>query len=455
MPLNVTRGKAQKLIDKFRQLPKKTVAIITGVVVCAVAGGGVWAFTYGPMASLQAESGTLSGGTTMVADGGASGGSVIKFGSNTPAGTCPVANRLTINAGNQSSYPAYSIGTQVYVPDGPDPWRDGTDTIGGCFPGPNNTGVPTGTTLTDYVSTIPHRSEDPGHLNDNFYWPEEDTCYIKAPNTVIDSKTVNCSLRIRSKNVQIKNSYVEGVIYIDDAWCEGTGSGTSSFVLTDSTVFNPNPYGGRTLGLCDYTVIRSKLSGGPSVGVCSNCTIKDSYMYLDDSSADPVDGIRHNSVMRVGANANLEHNTWQCLVKTYENTGTTSDPTEESGCSANQTAYSHDGLVPSNSTIKRNFYMTTSGGYCGWGGSTSGADNQADGVHDVRFIENIFQRKNMPIVNGTTGAVSYTGTNCGLYGPMSNFYDRPGNVWQCNRWDNGDELQSDMVNPTYATLIRC
>jgi hypothetical protein len=178
-------------------------------------------------------------------------------------------------------------------------------------------------------------------------------------------------------------------------------------------------------------------------------------MYLDDSSADATNGIQHNSVVRVGANANLIHNTMQCHIKSYDNTGTTSDPTESSGCSANQTAYSHDGLVPHNSTLKRNFYMSTSGGYCAWGGSTSGENNLSDGVHDLKFIENIFQRKNLKHLNATSGAITNTGTNCGVFGPVANFYDRTGNVWQCNRWDNGAEFVSPLSNPVRATNISC
>lgn len=403
----------------------------------------------------ESETGARTGNSRLVADTTASGSSAIKFGES-GVEVCPVADRLTVTAGNQAEYPTYALGTQVYVPEGPDPWRDGTDTLGGCFPGPNNTGVPQGTVLTDYVASIPARNSDPGHLNDNFYYTSEGTCYIKAPNTVIENKEINCNLRIRSKDVQIKNSLVNGVLFIDDTWCEGSGNGTSSFTLTDSTVFNPSAYGGRTLGLCDYTVVRSKVYGGPSVGVCTNCTIKDSYLYLNETSSDTINGINHNSVIRIGANANLIHNTLQCLVPSYENTGTTSDPTESSGCSANQTAYSHDGLIPHNSTIKRNFYMSTSGGYCAWGGSTSGEHNLGDGVHDLKFIENIFQRKRIQYLeNGTTGTIGYTSTNCGIFGPVANFYDRPGHVWQCNRWDNGAEFVSPVANPTYTTNISC
>lgn len=405
--------------------------------------------------SFQLETGSRSGKVSSVSDTSASGTSAIKFGQSAVVEACSVPNRLTVTSGNQSDYPAYSIGTEVYVPGGPDPWRDGTDSLGGCFPGLDNTGVPDGTVLTDYVASLPARNEDPGHLTENFYYPNEGTCYIKAANTVIENQEVNCTLRIRSKNVQIKNSEINGVIYIDSSWCEGSGNGTSSFTMTDSTVFNSSAYGGRTIGQCDYTIIRSQLHGGPSVAQCVNCTIRDSYMYLDDTSADTINGINHNSVVRIGANANLIHNTFQCLVPVYTNTGTTSDPTEESGCSANQTAYSHDGLAPNNSTLQRNFYMTTNGAYCAWGGSTSGENNLSDGVYNVKFIENIFQRKSMRMVHGTTGAVGYTGTNCGTSGPLANFYDRPGHVWQCNRWDNGAELASPVSNPVYMSNISC
>lgn len=428
---------------------KKHFLIVSAVI--ALLFGGVAMAATNVFHSQEVDTATRIGGTVVV-DTSASGGSAVKFAA---AGTCPVATKLTINSGNQSSYPAYSLGTQVWTPDGPDPWRDGTDTLGGCFPGSSNTGAPAGTVLSDYVASIPARNVDAGHLNDNFYYTDERTCYIKAPNTVIENQEINCSLRIRSKNVQIRNSQVNGIIYVDSAWCEDSGDGTSSFTLTDSTVSIPGPYEGRGVSVCDFTVLRSKIHGGPSSASCSNCTIRDSYMYLDDASADETYGIMHNSVVRVGPRANLIHNTFQCHIKSYENTGVSSDPTEASGCSANQTAYSHDGLIPYNSTIKRNFYMTTSGGYCAWGGSTSGENNLGDGVHDLKFIENIFQRKNLPVLNATDGSVSYTGTNCGTFGPIANFYDRPGNVWQCNRWDNGTELTSPVSNPTYGTNIGC
>ena len=55
----------------------------------------------------------------------------------------------------------------------------GSDGRGGCFPGPDNTGVPVGTVLTPYTGP----------------------CTITVANTVIDSKIISCELLIRANNV--------------------------------------------------------------------------------------------------------------------------------------------------------------------------------------------------------------------------------------------------------------
>ncbi len=81
----------------------------------------------------------------------------------------------------------------------------GADGFGGCWPGPANTGVPSGTALTTYTGP----------------------CRITANNTVIDSKIVNCSLTIAAQNVTIRNSRINGTIY---------GGGGASFSVVDSEV---------------------------------------------------------------------------------------------------------------------------------------------------------------------------------------------------------------------------
>ena len=313
--------------------------------------------------------------------------------------SCDSTERVTVTELNQSEYPAYPVDTKVYVPGGVDPW-------GGCFPGPNNTGVPVGTELTEYTGP----------------------CTITEPNTVIDGKIINCWLDIRAKNVTIRNSHVNGRVHIDSDRCN-----TASFTITDSTVVTDSLIT-RALMYCSYTAERVNLSGGGSMAMCSNCTIRDSYLH---SPMEDPEGKAHNSTVRIGANATIEHNTLYCNVKSY---AATDGSGETSGCSANQTGYSHDGLPPYNSTLKRNFYVATNGGYCAYGGST-GAPG-ADQVHDVKFIENVFQR-------GKDAAWQWSPTAyiCGGYGPITSLdLSRPGNEFTGNTWDNGKPVTTEQTD---------
>src|SRR5262245_6136863 len=98
------------------------------------------------------------------------------------------------------------------------------------FPGPNNTGVPAGTALTTYSGP----------------------CTITVPNTVIDAKTVNCDLAIRTNGVQIKRSWINGVVNDD----ENAGFG---FTISDSRV-NATPGAARqvtAVGNDNFPVLRS------------------------------------------------------------------------------------------------------------------------------------------------------------------------------------------------------
>lgn len=313
--------------------------------------------------------------------------------------TCDSTERVTVTELNQSEYPAYPVGTKVYVPGGADPW-------GGCFPGPNNTGVPVGTQLTAYTGP----------------------CTITTPNTVIDGKVVDCWLDIRAKGVVIRNSHVNGRVHIDSDRCD-----TASFTITDSTVVTDSIIT-RALMYCSYTAERVNLSGGGSMATCSSCTIKDSYLH---SPMEDPEGKAHNSTVRIGANANIVHNTLHCAVKSN---AATDGSGETSGCSANQTGYSHDGLPPHDSNLTRNFYAATNGGYCGYGGSTGGAGEGQ--VHDVKFIENVFQR-------GKEAAWQWSPTSyiCGGYGPITSLdLSKPGNEFTRNTWDNGKPVTTEQTD---------
>lgn len=374
------------------QYTLRSKAALFTVFLAAIAGGVVYA-AVNVFTDFQAETGSRTGSVAVVSDASASGGAAVTFG-QAATGTCTIAGRLTITITNQADYPAYPTGTQVYVPDGADPW-------GGCFPGPSNTGVPAGTVLTNYTGS----------------------CTITTANTVIDSKTVNCGvLDIRAQGVLITKSHINGRVYIDTDRCN-----TASFTIRDSRVHTPDK-GNRALRACSYVAERVNLSGGGSMAECINCTIRDSYLH---SPLEDLDGKHHNSTVRAGGNSIIEHNTLHCAVQSYD---ATDGSGESSGCSGNQTGYSHDATVMYNSTLRRNLYMGTTGGYCAWGGSTGGAG--ASQVRDIKFIENVFQR-------GTTRAYNWNPAAyiCGIYGSVANLeLDLPGNEFTGNIWDNGKPL---------------
>jgi hypothetical protein len=320
-----------------------------------------------------------------------------------PAGTCTVPERVTVTTANKSTYPAYPVGAKVYVPMGPDPW-------GGCFPGPNNTGYPQGK---------PGDTRTPVTLT-----PYTGPCTITTANVVIDKKEVNCDLDVRAQNLIITNSKITGRVYLDDTRCS-----TASFSISDSTVHVPYR-GTRAFMYCNYTVTRVDASGGGSMAMCSSCTIKDSYLH--DPLEDPT-GHDHNSTVRIGPNATIEHNMLWCNVRSIQSTDGSG---ESSGCSANQTGYSHDGLPPHNSTMRRNFYAAIPDGYCAYGGSTGGAG--ANQVHDIKYFENIFQRGSYG--NDWQPTKAYI---CGYYGPITSLDNLPGNEFTGNTWDNGKPLSPE------------
>lgn len=383
----------------MRGVAKKRV--ILSSIILSLVGGSFALAAINVFSSNQVESGTRSGNVATLSDTSAAGSGAVEFG-QAPTSACDIPDRVTVTSANRAStYPAYPVNTKVYVPMGPDPW-------GGCFPGPSNTGVPDGTALTNYTGS----------------------CVITTANTVIDKKTVDCDrLDIRANGIVITNSHINGRVYVDDTWCS-----FASFTITDSTIVT-NDKLSRGLMYCNYTATRVDVSGGGSMAICSNCTIQDSYLH--DPQED-LDGKAHNSTVRLWANANIIHNTLWCNVRTIQSTDGSG---EASGCSANQTGYSHDGNPPHNSTVRRNFYAAIPDGYCAYGGSTGGAG--ANQVHDVKINENVFQRGNKP--NDWLPTPAYI---CGFYGPITSMEALPGNEFNGNIWDNGKPLQN--VQNTWA-----
>jgi hypothetical protein len=365
-----------KKISGFLGRSRTNKAIALAVALVVVSAGLIWTVTNaaGFFAATDAEEAALSGNAKLVDDANAASGKAVEFTAGVaapPVSSCPNAK---------------------HTPGGP-------DGMGGCWPYEGNTGVPAGTALSAYTGP----------------------CTITAANTVIDKKTINCNLDIRAKNVSITNSKVNGYIMVDDTRCS-----TASFSVSDSTI-HVGDINFRGLIYCSYTATRVNVSGGQSMAFCDTCTIQDSYLHhpLEDPEGAAANRAAHNSTVRMSKNAVIKHNTLWCYVKEY------AQPNGEdtSGCSANQTGYSHDGSPPYNSRVEANLYMPTSGGYCAYGGSTTGETSK---VHDIVFKDNVFKR---------SAYAGQGGPNCGYWGAVTSFdSSRPGNQWINNRWDDGSVL---------------
>lgn len=256
---------------------------------------------------------------------------------------------------------------------------------GRSFPSAATTGVPDGTTLRPYTGP----------------------CTIQTDDVVIDSAIIDCDMRVLAQNLQISNSIINGHIYSDSDFFNG------SFSMSDSEVRMPQS-AGTGVGDVNFTLTRVEVTGGSrSVNCAADCTVQDSYLhgqYTDHR------GIDHESAIRMGANSTIRHNTITCDAAPVP---------PDAGCSAALTGYGDFGIVQDNA-IDGNLIdggPDGSMGYCAYGGSTTGKPF-SDGVNDIRFTNNIFMR-------GPSG-------NCGIWGPITSFdAEAPGNVWSNNIWDDG------------------
>ncbi len=78
MAISMKQNNKRSLFQKLSRVNKKTVALIA-VALVIIPSVVVLGYTYGPMASIEVEDSTLSGGATLVSDTNASGGESVKF----------------------------------------------------------------------------------------------------------------------------------------------------------------------------------------------------------------------------------------------------------------------------------------------------------------------------------------------------------------------------------------
>lgn len=356
------------------------VAVIGVIIVMTTRAAGT------PTA-FEAESGTLTAGATLTTVTGQSGTGAVKFAvaatpTPTPVGSC------TSGAS--------------HVPDG-------SDGMGGCWPGASNTGVPAGVTLTSYTSP----------------------CTITAANTVIDAKDIQCDeLLIRANNVSISRSRIKSGVH-------GMEASGYAFTITDSEIDGAMAnFGGVACVSCgvdgnNFTILRTEIVHTNRSAFCeSTCNIKDSWFHgvnLDTSLCPQASSgtCPHASAVRAQQNMTLTHNTLSC-----DFTGPFND---DLGCSADMSGYP-DFAPIKNNTIDSNLFVANNigVGYCAYGGATSSKpySNDPTNATNIVFKNNVFQR-------GANG-------KCGSYGPVTDFdITRSGNVWTNNKYDNGATVPSD------------
>jgi hypothetical protein len=308
------------------------------------------------------KTGSTSGGSS--SSGGSGGGSSGGGSGSGSGGSCP---------------------NSQHTPGGPDGFGD-------CWPYSGNTGIPAGTSLSNYSGG----------------------CTVTADNLTLNAKTINCDpLVIEATNVKITKSKINGSVLIDDP------NAGYSFTISDSEIDVGSIAPGSTdddsgIGKSDFVATRVNVHGGKRGVWCEyDCTIQDSWIH--DQAPDP-SGTAHESGIRMGDGSNIRHNSIWCNAPDYP---------PDAGCSANLTGYGDFAPIRDN-TIYRNLFVATTGGVCAYGGSSGddGSKPYGDQAANIVFQDNIFQRG--------------SGGKCGFYFPITDFDDsRPGNQWLNNKWDDG------------------
>jgi hypothetical protein len=263
----------------------------------------------------------------------------------------------------------------------------------GGWPGPGNTGVPSGTRLANYSGP----------------------CTITKDRAVVSGKLIKCdALLVRARDVTISKSRIVGRL--------DTTEGTSqSFVLEDSEV-DAGIYQGPAVGLTNMTIRRSNIHGGQANVLCyANCDIRDSWLHapgLADGADWHLNGVLANDTHGSGSNVTLIHNTIEC--NTPQNSA-------GGGCSGDVSLFADFGPV-SDVTIRGNLMGASPDiSYCFYGGSSE--KKYSSGVRNIVVEDNVFRR----------------GPNrkCGAYGPVTSFDTKlPGNRWANNVWEDGSPIEA-------------
>lgn len=311
------------------------------------------------------------------------------------------------------------------TPGGPDPW-------GGCWPGPDNTGVPPGTVLKSVPQDI---SSGPG-----WNWNVTDgAIYITGCNVVLDGLNVNGQIYLRNGNgtqsaatpcVTIKDSKINGFVDVND-YCLVRQCGP--LVMTDDEIAIPRGADRSSLLYSNWYVWRINSHGGHGTLACNgHCEVHDSWIhgfYLEQA-------FHYNAIGSNGDGAGpfiIDHNYLSCGDFWAKDPSTNGS----AGCSADLGLYGDFGPI-ANVAVSHNYFAPATPtatftnnyqpGFCINTNNPQTGKPYPDATNEV-VTDNVFAR-------------GYNG-KCGVYGPVSNWQSGNGNVWSGNTWANGRPLNID------------
>jgi hypothetical protein len=294
----------------------------------------------------------------------------------TPTPTPSVTSTSTPVGSTTAPVTTANCSGALNTPGGPDPW-------GGCWPGPGNTGVPAGVSLTPYSGS----------------------CTISVPNTVIDAKLVNCALDIEAPGVTIQDSNIIGQVH----------NNSSGALLIKSTEINGGNDQSETVGGDDITILGSNLYGDQHEFHCgSNCTVENSWLH-DNYNFGP-SGHQNGFLSNGGSNFVIRHNSVYCV----------------GGCTGDISFIPDDDI--NNATVDKNLLVATQyAAFCLYPSSDHPAKPGI--VSGMVVTDNVFQR-------GANGKCAYYGPVYGWDTSNQPSADGYGNVWSGNMWDDGQSLGS-------------
>ena len=376
--------KARGYIPKMNKQTKIAVAVAAAVVVVISGYLFMSGKASGFFAATEPETATHTANAVVVTDSTASGGKAIQF-------TAPSGGGGGTGGGGGGGTTTCSGSANT---------PGGSDGTGGCWPGPNNTGVPSGTTLSAYTGS----------------------CTITTSNLTIDAKTINCpgDLLVRASNVTITRSKIAGHVVVDTDISQSYSLSMSDVEIhADGDL--PVVYNG------NVDIVRANISGGHNALECqehsSHCSMRDTWVH-DQWQAPSGDthlgGVAHfgEQVACTGKGSNgmtgvcfdIEHSSVVCDAAVNASGG---------GCTGDINMIAHYGPIPGAFIYKNLMGANVGASYCTYGGQAP-----ENGATRIVYQDNVFQRG--------------TNNKCGTYGPVTGFkFANSGNVWTNNKYNDG------------------